>query len=608
VETWFLGADTIREVIQRLLPGLEVRRHPRLSALRAIPSLDVVSLPPRSAAVAFSVDDVYALADRLRKGGAAVVLGALSPRTRNAQVAAYQAGELRYMVATDAIGMGLNLDIDHVAFATTHKYDGAGIRDLEAAELGQIAGRAGRYERDGTFGTLLPQRPLPPPLSHAIEEHRFPRVGTLYWRNAALDFSSLPNLLASLEVAAPADCLRVPERTHDLETLRQLARLPEVQAGARGETRLRTLWDLCQIPNYRKEPLDSHVGLVAALWRRLAEGRERVDSDWLARRVDRLDDPHGDLPALVDRIASIRTWTYVSNHETWVESARWWQARTREIEDRLSDALHLQLLARFGTDRRPAPRAARSTDSVTREHAPLGEVTGPFEALAKLRELTVAGHAPRDGGTDAWVDAMIDAPSRDFYMGDDGRLHYQERRLGRLTRGRDLLHPEFALDEGTVRSPGARLRARRRGVAAIRDLVERWLAPLRRITGRGDLRIGAPARGLLYALEADLGVVEAKRARSQLRSLRAGDERLLTRHGIVFTADWIVSAPLVDAEFDPLREALVVAWLADALPAHQPASAAALLAVGGAIGQDAGRWLARVAVEGGWVPVRDQIA
>ena len=358
-ETWFLGSNTVRALVTALVPDVAVRSHARQSTLRHRGRLKVGALPPRTAVVAFSTARVYDLAERLRarRGGAAVVLGALSPRARNAQVALYQSGEVDYLVATDAIGMGLNLDVDHVAFADLVKFDGRASRNLDLVELGQIAGRAGRHVNDGTFGVLAPAENLAPRVVRAVENHRFPAARSVMWRNRDLDFASLDALAASLHRPPPRREMRLAARGADRGALRSLALDPAVRGRAGTAPGVRLLWDVCQIPDYRQLAPEDHAALLGGVFRQLTGAEGRLSADWMADRIGRLDRTDGDVDDLLMRLAFIRTWTYVAHRPAWVADPAHWQGRTRSIEDRLSDALHERLVDRFVDARRPPPRA-----------------------------------------------------------------------------------------------------------------------------------------------------------------------------------------------------------------------------------------------------------
>src|SRR5690606_13715451 len=343
LETWFMGADTIRPIVEQLCPTADFHRHPRLSQLRWAGSVSLGALPPRTAIVAFSTNEVYELAERLRqrRGGAAVVLGALSPRTRNAQVALYQAGEVDYMVATDAIGMGLNMDVDTIAFASLRKFDGHEQRELEPAELAQIAGRAGRAQNDGQFCALAPLSPLPNAVLDAIENHHFPPVPPAIRRTtpSELDFRSITSLIESLKQRPARKSLELVRKAEDFEALIRLCEREEIRTRAVGREAVELLWQVCQIPDFRKLLLDGHVDLLGEIYKQLASPRGRLDPSWMAERIARIDATDGDIHVLMTRIAFVRTWTYVSNHRAWIVDAEYWQEHTRALEDRLSDAL-----------------------------------------------------------------------------------------------------------------------------------------------------------------------------------------------------------------------------------------------------------------------------
>jgi ATP-dependent RNA helicase SUPV3L1/SUV3 len=384
VETMFLGAETIRPLLQRLVPGVAVETRPRLSQLSYAGPAKLVRLPPRTAVVAFSAAEVYALAEliRRRKGGCAVVMGRLSPRTRNAQVALYQEREVDFLVATDAIGMGLNMNVDHVAFAGLGKFDGHRPRRLTAAEIGQIAGRAGRGMRDGTFGTTTECPPIPDEVVAAVEGHSFDSIDMLCWRNSDLDFSSIDGLLDSLNAAPPGPGLARGNEASDLETLTALAREPEIRRLAQGRRRLRLLWDACQIPDFRKLADDTHAKLCARVFGHVATDTT-LPTDWLAAQVNALDRADGDIDTLMARLSGVRVWSYIAARAEWVKDTLHWQARARAVEDKLSDALHESLTTRF-VDRRAA-HLVRRLDA--------GEGDDLLSAVTLRGEVVVEGHS-----------------------------------------------------------------------------------------------------------------------------------------------------------------------------------------------------------------------
>src|SRR5690348_6280110 len=367
VETMFLGAETIRPLLQRLVPQAHVETRPRMSQLIYAGPAKLTKLPPRTAVVAFSAAEVYAIAEliRRRRGGCAVVMGRLSPRTRNAQVALYQDKEVDFLVATDAIGMGLNMDVDHVAFAGLMKHDGHRVRPLAAAEVAQIAGRAGRGMRDGTFGTTARCPPLGDDVAAAVEAHSFEPLEQICWRNSDLDLSHVDALLATLMATPPGPGLVKGNDAADLETLAALAHDPDIRRLARGRRQVRRLWEACQIPDFRKLTDDTHTKLCARVFGHIAR-EQCLPADWLAGQNGALSRPDGDIDTLMQRLAGIRVWSFIAARADWVQDSTHWQGRAREVEDLLSDALHERLISRF-VDRRAAHLMRRLESSDTED-------------------------------------------------------------------------------------------------------------------------------------------------------------------------------------------------------------------------------------------------
>ena len=362
-ETLLLGAATMRDVIRELLPGANLVSRPRLSKLAYAGDKKITRLPRRAAIVAFSASDVYAIAELVRRqrGGAAVVLGALSPRTRNAQVALYQNGDVDFLVATDAIGMGLNLDLDHVAFAGVRKFDGQAHRNLTPAELGQIAGRAGRHMNDGTFGVTGQVAPFEPDLVDRLESHSFDQVGVLQWRNRKLDFASVERLKDSLRETPDHRRLARARMVDDVIALENVCQDASLRDMAAAPAATKLLWEMCQIPDYRKISAASHAELVATLYGFVMSDAAKIPEDWFATQVALADRTDGDLDTLSSRLSQIRTWTFVSHRAEWLDDPEHWQGRTRAIEDALSDALHEGLTRRF-VDRRTSVLMRRMRD------------------------------------------------------------------------------------------------------------------------------------------------------------------------------------------------------------------------------------------------------
>ena len=552
-ETMFMGAETIRPLLKRLVPSAEVVTRPRFSVLTHIGPAKINRLPARSAIVSFTASNVYAIAELIRRqrGGAAVVLGALSPRTRNAQVEMYQTGEVDYLVATDAIGMGLNMDVDHVAFAALKKFDGRRIRHLTAPELAQAAGRAGRHMNDGTFGTTAEAGTLSDEIAERIEEHRFDPLEHIYWRNTDLDLSSLAALRSSLNQRPTVAGLSRTRPADDELIFDRLRKEPDVVATAKGKRRVQLLWDVCQIPDFRGVMSDAHANLAMSIYKHLTAGAERLAPDWVAANVKRLDRTDGDIDTLIGRIAGIRTWTYVSFRNDWVLDAEHWQQRTRAIEDRLSDALHERLTHRF-VDRKTSvlinklkdnpdlTAAVRANGEVLIEGEPVGRLEGLRFHFDRQIEgdagRAVANAAHRAVRTEVTRKARIVASSgnEDFALGanEDGRfppIMWQDNPIARLTPGKSMLRPDVAVMGDDLLDAYERTMVERRIQTWLEGQIERVFQDLIRMQS-GALK-GA-ARGLGFQLLEGLGSLRRGDASEQIDALNKADRKQLRDLGV----------------------------------------------------------------------------
>ncbi|MEI9940803.1 MAG: helicase-related protein [Pseudomonadota bacterium] len=526
-ESWFMGSSTMRPLLERMVPAAKQQTHPRLSHLSFAGQSKLQRLPKRSVVVAFSVPELYQLAHRLRvlRGGAAVVLGALSPRARNAQVAMFQAGEVDYLVATDAIGMGLNLDVGHVAFASLRKFDGRNARSLEDAELGQIAGRAGRYLRDGSFGTLSPLE-LPLHSVQRIEQHRFEPLRKVRYRNADLDFSSAPALLASLEAPPPAAYFAAVSNALDLRSLRALLEHPLIQARVRDPDALALLWAVCQIPDFRHIWFELHLELLRDIFLALAGGP--LSDDFLAARTREFAQESGDVDAIVARIARLRTWAFVVNRSGFCAHSTFWSAHLSGLEDRLSDALHSGLVSTFVEKQSKVQRSARPAIRHQRVPTEEREVDShhPFAALGKLR-LHVTGNGS-SAPTPTTLEDLVDAPHEAFALDARGRVSANGAVLGRLVRGASAIAPNVELSTLEELGAGTRIRLQRRLLAFARDAVGRPLSALRDLRGSQQPAL----RAIAYQLEGGLGSASARELQASLAVLTEKDQQLLQRLGI----------------------------------------------------------------------------
>ena len=574
-ETMLLGAGTMAPLVRRLLPHAEIVTRERFSALTYSGPKKLTRLPRRTAVVAFSADQVYAIAELIRRqrGGAAVVMGSLSPRTRNAQVALYQSGEVDFLVATDAIGMGLNMDVDHVAFAGLHKFDGKRSRFLHAQEIGQIAGRAGRYMTPGTFGVTGECDDMDPDLVEAVENHQFQSVESAEWRNSKLDFTALPLLLKSLARLPDRAGLTLSAEALDEKTLKALAADDEIAHRARDKVALARLWEVCQTPDFRKLAPDEHIGLAKGFFLQLTSGRRRIGEDWTQRQYAHLDRTDGEIDTLATRLSSVRTLAYVANRPDWLADPGTWQEQTRGLENRLSDTLHEKLMARF-VDRRTSAlmRGLRVREemlagvaddgAVTVEGHYVGKLAGVAFEPAKgasiledkaLRAAALHAVGPEIARRLGQMTADADAA---FSLSPDGAVLWRGAVAGVLAGG-EPFRPRVRL-LGELGPEAARQRAGQRLEAFVVSEAGRRLASLRKLEAAvADGKIKGLARGLAYQLIEAGGVLDRAAVRAEARALSQVERRTLRGLGVKLGAFSVYAPSLLGPEARALTQALV---------------------------------------------------
>ncbi len=551
-ETLVLGAATMRPIVERLLPGASIVSRPRLSRLTFSGEKKLTRLPRRSAIVAFSAEEVYAIAELIRRqrGGAAVVLGALSPRTRNAQVELYQSGEVDYLVATDAIGMGLNLDVDHVAFASDRKFDGYQFRKLNPSELAQIAGRAGRATRDGTFGTSGRCPPFETELVQALESHTFEPVKLVQWRNSDLDFSSVGALQAALAMAPNESALARAPIAEDILVLDHAARDDDVRAWTRTRADVERLWDVCQLPDYRKIAPANHAELVMAVYGFLQRDGA-IKTDWFAHQVALADRTDGDIDTLSTRIAHIRTWTFAANRLDWLTDPEHWQGVTRAVEDRLSDALHERLTERF-VDRRTSVLMRRLRENATLEPdfnktgdvAVEGHVIGRLDGFVFVADASSGGSEAKAlqnaaqkalvGEIAARAARLVEAPDSQFVLTADGTLRWIGAAVGKLQASEELLRPRIRIiaDEHLSGAPRDSVEARLN--TWLKNHTEKLLGPLAELAAASD--VTGIARGVAFQLVEALGVLDRAQVAEEVKALDQPARATLRKYGVRFGA------------------------------------------------------------------------
>ena len=560
-ETLFMGSDTMRGTIAALVPQAQFVHRDRMSELTYSGQKKISRMRPRSAIVGFSVENVYAIAELIRrqKGGAAVVMGALSPRTRNAQVDMYQNGEVDFLVATDAIGMGLNLDVDHVAFSSLSKFDGRRMRMLAPNELAQIAGRAGRGMKNGTFGVTGDTPPLEEDVARAIMDHRFTPQNKINWRNPDLKFGTIDWLIRSLEESPDHERLVKAREADDLRALKALGEDAEVAARCTDGPSVRLLWDVCRIPDFRGISHAEHAGLLEVIFNYLHQ-RGSIPDDWLARQIKRIDRTDGDIDALSKRLAFIRTWTYVTQRKGWTSDESHWRGEARVVEDRLSDALHERLTQRF-VDRRTSVllrRLGQKEAMVAEVNSDTGEVTVEGEFVGKMdgfrfRADKGAGTAETKTIKTAALQALApqfhlradrfyNAPDTEIDFTEQGGLMWGNSAVGKLVAGPDGLKPQVEVFVDDVAGPEVAQKVQRRLQHFIDRKVASLFEPL--IALQKDETLTGLARGFAFRLVEAFGVLPRTEIAEEVKSLDQDARGALRKHGIRF-GQYTIFLPLL---------------------------------------------------------------
>jgi ATP-dependent RNA helicase SUPV3L1/SUV3 len=558
-ETLFLGAETIRPVLAELLGGLRFQERLRLSRLSWAGQKKVTRLPRRSAVVAFSAAEVYKLAEliRAKRGGTAIVMGALSPRTRNAQVEMFQSGDVDYLVATDAIGMGLNMDVNHIALAGDVKFDGRRPRRLTPAELGQIAGRAGRHTTDGTFGITDHCEMLEGEVIEAIENHRFRPLGGIYWRNTDLDFSSLGALTESLEEQPPLPMMVRKADADDQQALASLAERSDIRAMARDPAQVELLFDVCQVPDYQREYSDSHVNMLALIYTHLTEDG-RLPESWVSSQIEYLNRTDGNIDTLMSRLSRIRTWTYITQRQQWLDDAEDFQGLARSIEDKVSDSLHLVLTQRF-VDRRAAVLSRRLKENTTLMSSIKsdGTVVVEGEEVGRLDGFVFTPHADEGGSDDhvlaaarkalpdeisSRVRALVASADAAFVVGTSGVISWREAEIAAMIKGDSLYQPRVEV------RPSALLEGDQ--LKSVQDRLNAFAAAypgavLDKAVELTDDALAGSVRGIAFQLYEALGTLPTLNVADLLKDLDDDGRRELAQKGIRLGVDIIYMPDLL---------------------------------------------------------------
>ncbi|GBE43607.1 ski2-like helicase [bacterium BMS3Bbin10] len=552
-ETLLLGAATMKGAIIDLLPGANIISRPRLSKLSYAGQKKISRLPRRSAVVTFAANEVYAIAELMRRqrGGAAVVLGALSPKTRNAQVELYQNGEVDFLIATDAIGMGLNLDVDHVALASVSKFDGQQHRELTNAEIGQVAGRAGRHTNDGSFGVTAQITPFEQARIAALEAHEFEPVKMLQWRNGSLDFTSVDRLKDALRAQPDHKRLTRGRMVNDLIALENVSSDEKVKALAIAPAAIARLWEVCQIPDYRKISAADHAAIITQLYCHLLSENGHIPEDWFTDQLRHAENTSGDIDTLANRISHIRTWTFVSHRSDWLADPGHWQERTRAIEDKLSDALHERLTQRF-VDRRTSVlmKSMRDKQSLHAEIEADGSVhverhfVGRLDGFLFTPDTSAAGihgKAARNAAAKVLSEELaerakrlVEAAPEKLELTRLGQIMWENSPVARLEKGSEPLKPSLTIlaDEHLSAPEHGRIEARISDW--LNGVIDERLEPLVKLAAAED--ISGLAKGVAFQLLESLGALKRDDVADDIRQLDQEARGQLRRYGVRFGA------------------------------------------------------------------------
>ena len=466
--TMFLGSNIMQNIIEKFIPEVEFIFKERFSKLSYAGHKKISRLPGRTAIIAFSVDEVYALAEfvRRQRGGAAIVMGSLSPKTRNAQVQLYQSGDVDFLVATDAIGMGINMDIDNISFNSLNKFDGRRNRHLRLTEIGQIAGRAGRYMNDGTFGITGKCDELSPEQIEKLENHKFDSVINIYWRNSNLNFSNIESLLNSLDQKPNDYSLLRNKDLLDENVLRTLIVKNNYIKTDYKNNNLSILWECCQIPDFTKSSYNEHIDIVKKVFEFLVSDKGKIPNEWMRAQLNGLDNDSGNIDAIANRISHVRTWAYVSYKKNWVENSDYWIAKTKDIEDKLSAKLHEELSKSF-IDRRISILSKHlkqdakletkisEKDEVIIDKQFIGTIKGlrlnlDFSSTALQSDIKSMKKAARQGVAEELkkrINNIIkeDIDTAALQLKQDFKIFWKENPIATIVPGKDYLNPRIKL-------------------------------------------------------------------------------------------------------------------------------------------------------------------
>jgi len=549
--TMFMGSNTIKKLISKLDEDVEFINKERLSKLTYVGHKKISRIERKSAIIAFSAEEVYAIAELIRrqKGGAAIVMGSLSPKTRNAQVNLYQSSDVDYLVATDAIGMGINMDLDNVYFSNLKKYDGKKLRRLNLAEIGQISGRAGRYLNDGVFGITGDCGEINAEEINLIENHKFEEIRTLFWRNSNLNFSSISSLLKSLEERPNKDWLRRIQECEDEKVLKYFLKDFRDQKIIQNENGLKLLWECCQIPDFVKKNYGHHLEVVNKIFGFLNSKEGKITNNYIKQQLSLLNKLDGNVDSISNRIANVRTWSYVSNKVNWVENQDYWVERTKLLEDKLSDRLHEELTKSF-IDKRASVLARGLKKDITFDTQILenGKVMINNQFIGQLKALKLELDL-KIGALDTDIKSLKKAARKTVgpeilnrieqikrtglvELKDDFKIYWERYPIANLSPGKDYLNPELSLVIDDMVESSDQLQ--------LSNYLMNWLNnkikdDLKSLIDLKQIKINNPSiRALAYQLYENNGVIKREDVSNFLNNLGQEERRVLRELGVKF--------------------------------------------------------------------------
>ena len=571
--TMFMGSNTIKNIINKLEDDIEFINRNRLSKLSYSGHKKISRIDRKTAIIAFSAEEVYAIAELIRrqKGGASIVMGSLSPKTRNAQVELYQSGDVDFLVATDAIGMGINMDLNHVYFSNLKKFDGRKLRRLNLSEMGQIAGRAGRYMNDGSFGITGQCREITPEEVELLENHKFEEINFLFWRNSNLNFNSPSLLIKSLDEKPQNDWLRKIYECEDEKALKFFLRDKNFENREFNQEKLKLLWECCQIPDFVKKTYGNHYEVIGNVFKYLNSKKGKITDDYMRIQLMKLDKLEGNVDSLSNRIANVRTWSYVSNKNNWVENQSYWIEKTKLLEDRLSERLHEELTKTF-IDKRASVLARGlkqdmefntkilENNEVMIDNQFIGKINGLKLQLdlkkgaleTDIKSLKKAARQTVGPELEKRIKIIIDTGL--IELKDDFKIYWSNSAIGRLSSGKDYLNPNLELIVDDILEQNQKQK--------LLDFMNKWLknkinTVLKSLVDLKDINEkNSSTKALAYQLYENNGVIKREQVTEYLKNLGQNERKILRNLGVKFGRYHVFLYKLIKPEAVSLRTLL----------------------------------------------------